>query len=53
MSCDYCNDKGWYWVANGPDDVDKEPCDCAMAESTCKEPDEDVIRESVRQNGTS
>ncbi len=29
-NCDYCNGKGWYYVPNGPDDVDKEVCDCAM-----------------------
>jgi len=26
--CPYCNGKGWYWVPNGPDDSDKEPCEC-------------------------
>jgi hypothetical protein len=30
--CERCDDQGWYYVMNGPDDVDQEPCDCAIAE---------------------
>ena len=30
--CDRCNDKGWFYVPNGPDDVDKEICDCQEVE---------------------
>jgi len=25
--CKWCHGKGWYMVPNGPDDVDKEPCE--------------------------
>ena len=25
--CKRCKNQGWYWVANGPDDMDKEPCE--------------------------
>lgn len=32
MFCSRCQDRGWYWVPNGPDDVDKEPCDCEAGE---------------------
>ena len=28
--CPVCNGQGWYYTPNGPDDVDKEPCDCTM-----------------------
>lgn len=31
VPCKYCDDKGWYWVQNGPDDCDKEPCDMCDA----------------------
>ena len=27
-NCEYCKGKGWYWVQNGPDYCEKEPCDC-------------------------
>lgn len=37
MSC-WCKGKGWYWVQNGPDDMDKEICDhCDVAENKIKE----------------
>ena len=26
--CRYCEGKGWYWVPNGPDDTDREVCEC-------------------------
>ena len=32
--CRYCHGKGWTWVQNGPDDVDKDPCDCWVERST-------------------
>ena len=25
--CWLCKGKGWYWANNGPDDIDKEPCE--------------------------
>jgi len=27
MICKRCKGKGWVWVALGPDDVDRDPCD--------------------------
>ena len=27
--CPHCFGKGWVWVQNGPDDVDRELCECA------------------------
>ena len=30
--CKRCEGKGWYMVANGPDDFDKEPCECITNE---------------------
>ena len=28
--CRYCVGRGWYWVQNGPDDVEKEPCETCI-----------------------
>lgn len=38
--CKHCKGKGWYWVQSGPDDYDKEPCDC-----------EDYMKEGVEDGG--
>ena len=32
LKCHRCHGKGWYMIANGPDDCDKEPCDCSIEE---------------------
>lgn len=36
MNCKYCDGRGWYWVRNGEDDVDREPCECGGNEQTQK-----------------
>jgi hypothetical protein len=35
--CRMCEDHGWYWVPNGPDDCEKEPCDCMAGEEWLNE----------------
>lgn len=30
-NCKRCKGDGWFWVQNGPDDIDKEPCDCEQS----------------------
>jgi len=32
MACEHCEGRGWYYKANGPDDIDKEICDCQQQE---------------------
>ena len=39
-NCEYCEGKGWFYVQNGPDDVDKDPCFCVTV-------DEDVLCSTV------
>jgi hypothetical protein len=34
-NCPKCAGEGWYWVPNGPDDCDKELCDCAEVVNPC------------------
>lgn len=49
-NCSRCEGKGWFYVPNGPDDVDKEVCDCAEVE----EGDESYAREhqnTISENG--
>jgi len=31
-SCPYCEGRGWYWVQDGPDDCEKEKCNCKEEE---------------------
>ena len=36
MICRRCKGKGWYWVQDGEDDVDRELCDCQEGEMFCE-----------------
>ena len=46
--CDYCDGKGFYYVANGPDDSDKEVCDCEAGEMLTK--DDPEVEEAINNH---
>lgn len=35
QDCRRCHGKGWYWVPNGPDDVERELCEYCFASVYC------------------
>ena len=35
-NCRYCRGRGWVMVRCGPDDVEKDPCDCLHEETRTK-----------------
>ena len=46
-NCEYCNGKGWFYVQNGPDDVDKDPCFCIMIEEETSDQYSEAISQQV------
>lgn len=41
MKCKYCDGKGFYWVPDGPDDVDREICDECEGIGTVRDSQDD------------
>jgi hypothetical protein len=54
--CPRCEGEGYYWAPNGPDDCDKEICDCengnSLMDSLEHEPVTVKVKEDLNGNST-